>query len=90
MTRPGRSQEKQISKQGIKKAIETARDMHIPVVMLESFMDGEVKNETDFQNVAACLREACDLAENYNVIIGTENVLRMFYLLMKQKGYFKT
>ncbi|WP_158737164.1 sugar phosphate isomerase/epimerase [Alteribacillus sp. YIM 98480] len=75
MTRPDRSQEKQIAKQGIEKAIETARDMDIPIVMLGSFADGEIKNEIDLQNVTACLREACDMAENYNITIGTENVL---------------
>jgi sugar phosphate isomerase/epimerase len=75
MTRPDGSVEKQIAIEGIMKAINAADSMNIPVVMLGSFEDGEIKNEADFQEVVSCLTKACDEALDKNIIIATENLL---------------
>ncbi|MFL0498673.1 sugar phosphate isomerase/epimerase family protein [Priestia megaterium] len=75
MTRPDGSVEKQIAIEGIMKAINAADSMNIPIVMLGSFEDGDIKNEADFQEVVSCLTKACDEALDKNIIIATENLL---------------
>ncbi|MFP7223924.1 sugar phosphate isomerase/epimerase family protein [Priestia filamentosa] len=75
MTRPDGSVEKQIAMEGIMKALKAAEAMEIPVVMLPSFLDGEIKTEEDFNRVVNCLIKVCDEALDRNVIVATENLL---------------
>jgi sugar phosphate isomerase/epimerase len=98
MTREDGTLEKEIAVDAILKAITTADAMNIPIVMLPSFEDGEIKTEQDFQRVVDCLRMVCDEAEKKNIIIATENLLsveetkRLFDLVNKPnlKLYFDT
>lgn len=75
MTRPDDSSEKEIVMEAIMKSIEIANSMGIPMIMLPSFEDGEIKTEVDFNRVIDCLKAACDEAEKYNIIVATENLL---------------
>ncbi|WP_059105779.1 sugar phosphate isomerase/epimerase family protein [Shouchella shacheensis] len=75
MTRKNGTVEKQIVFGAIEKAVSIAVAMNIPIIMLPSFEDGTIKTEEDFQNVADCLRYACDLALPSNTTIATENLL---------------
>ncbi|MFF2501016.1 sugar phosphate isomerase/epimerase family protein [Peribacillus sp. NPDC058075] len=98
MTRPDGTKEKDIVIEAILKAISVAEQMDIPVVMLPSFLDGEIKTEEDFQRVVKCLKFACDKCEGSEVIIATENLLsieenkRLFKEVDRQnlKLYFDT
>ncbi|SKB02616.1 sugar phosphate isomerase/epimerase family protein [Sporosarcina newyorkensis] len=75
MTRKDGTPEKEIVLQAISKAIEIANSMEVPIVMLASFEDGEIKTEQDFNTVVDCLKNACDEAEKYGLMIATENLL---------------
>ncbi|WP_342514881.1 sugar phosphate isomerase/epimerase family protein [Sporosarcina sp. FSL K6-1522] len=98
MTRKDGTPEKEIVLKAISKSIEIANAMRIPIVMLASFEDGEIKTEQDFNTVVDCLKKACEEAEQYNLIIATENLLsieenkRLFKLVNKPnlKLYFDT
>ncbi|GIN91706.1 hypothetical protein J6TS1_42360 [Siminovitchia terrae] len=75
MTRPDGTEEKKIVIDAIMKAIETAIEMNIPMIMLPSFLDGEIKDKEDFMRVVECLKLACDNSSDENIIIATENLL---------------
>jgi len=75
MTRKDGTMEKEIAVEAILKAISAADAMNIPIVMLPSFEDGEIKTDRDFQRVVNCLKMACEEAEKKNIIIATENLL---------------
>lgn len=59
----------------IQKGIETAQEMHIPVVQLPSFDNGDIRTEQDFYNTCEKVRFACDLAKGSDLVIAVENVL---------------
>ena len=61
----------------IRKGLETAKRMNIPVVQLPSFHDnrGDIRTEEDFYNTCEKLRFACDIAEDSNLTLALENVL---------------
>src|SRR5699024_10626231 len=69
------TKEKHIVYDAIEKAVLVAERMHIPLIMMGSFEDGEIKDEKGFQNTVSCLRYACELAESKNIDIATENIL---------------
>ena len=64
-----------IAVETIRKGIQAAHEMGIPVVQLPSFDNGEICSKTDFYNVCEKLKLACDLAAKYNITVATENVL---------------
>jgi len=59
----------------IKVAIEVARDMGAPIVLVPTFANSEIKSEENFSQAVEILSQACDLAADYGITIGTENVL---------------
>lgn len=75
MTRKDGTFEKNLVMRAISEAIKAANIMKIPIVMLASFEDGEIKTEQDFNLVVDCLQKACDEAKQYNLVIATENIL---------------
>jgi sugar phosphate isomerase/epimerase len=75
MTNPENSEPRKIALAAIHKGIDAAEALQIPIVQLPSFKDGEIKNETDFQLTAQCLKNACQYAKAKGIVIGTENVL---------------
>ncbi|MCR1832860.1 sugar phosphate isomerase/epimerase [Oceanobacillus caeni] len=98
MTRENGTQEKDMVMEGIKKAIQAAESMNIPIVMLGSFLDSEIKTDEDFQRTVECLIKACEMAEGKNITIATENLLsieenkKLFEVVNKEnlKLYFDT
>ena len=98
MTRENGTPEKAMVLEGIEKAIQAAQTMNIPIVMLGSFLDGEIKNDEDFNLTAECLVKACEMAEGKDIIIATENLLsieenkKLFEVINKEnlKLYFDT
>lgn len=56
-------------------ALETAAALDIPILQLPSFGVGEVKSDADLDLLTALLINACHQAEQYGVLIGTENTL---------------
>jgi len=64
-----------IAIEAIRKGIEAAKRMNIPVVQLPSFHSGDIRTKEQFYNTGEKLRLACDLAEGSNIILAMENVL---------------
>lgn len=75
MTNDDDTNEKSIVYEAIERAVFTAERMNIPLIMMGSFEDGEIKDENGFQNTVGCLKYACELAESKNIFISTENIL---------------
>lgn len=75
MTNNDGTKEKDIVYEAIEKAVLVAERMNIPLIMMGSFEDGEIKDEAGFQNTVECLKYACELAEPKNIDIATENIL---------------
>jgi sugar phosphate isomerase/epimerase len=76
MTRKPGTPEREIAKQGIVYGIETAHAMNIPIVMLPTFHDSFIHDAEDEMLVFECVKEACEYADKYNIIIALENVMR--------------
>ena len=66
-----------IAMEVIKKGIDAAKRMNIPVVQLPSFHDnrGDIRTEQDFYNTCEMLRYACDISSDTNLILALENVM---------------
>lgn len=64
-----------IAYEGLDIALEAAADMHIPVLMVPSFVDNDMRTEEDLENTAAALRYACDRAARDGITVATENAL---------------
>jgi len=75
MTHPEESSDGMIAILAIKKAIQAAAEMGIPVLQLPSFDDGAIRNEVGFYNTCEKLRMACEIAQTHGIIIATENDL---------------
>lgn len=75
MVHPGDSLEKEIAITAIRKAIEAAEAMHIPLVMIPSFEANDIRSEDDFIRAVSVLRWACDYAGERGITISTENLL---------------
>jgi sugar phosphate isomerase/epimerase len=65
----------EVARLAIKKAVEVAQSMRIPVVQVPSFFDGEIKDEKGLMDTVTCLKFACRYAADRGVTIATENVL---------------
>ena len=65
----------QIARLAIRKAVEVAEFLKIPIIQLPSFIDGEIKSNDDFEHTKESIRYACDLVKDKEIIIGTENLL---------------
>jgi len=75
MTNSAETLKGEIARLALKKAVEVAQSMKIPVVQLPSFFDGEIKDENGFKETINCLKFACSYASDRGVTIATENVL---------------
>lgn len=75
MTRPEGSKEREIARESIRRGIETAAAMRIPIVMLPTFHDSYINTPEDARLVFACVKEACELAAEKNILVALENVL---------------
>lgn len=75
MTNPLSTKKGEIARLALKKGVEAAQALQIPIVQLPSFFDGEIKNEEDFKEFVNCMKFICSYAMDRGVIIGTENVL---------------
>lgn len=63
------------TQRAIEGGIGTAAALNIPIVQLPSFFGGDIVSEQDFSQTVKALRYACDFAEPYNIVIGSENAL---------------
>lgn len=64
-----------IAVETIKRGIETAERMGIPVVQLPSFDSGMIRTDADFYNTCEMVRLACEISEGSSLILAVENVL---------------
>lgn len=64
-----------ICREIIEKSLKALGAMRIPLFMLPSFFDGEIKDEDSFRNTASMLSWACDVGADYGVEISWENGL---------------
>lgn len=77
MSNPRNTADGMIAIETIRKGIDAAKRMQIPVVQLPSFHDnrGDIRSEQDFYNTCEMLRFACDLAAGSPITLAMENVL---------------
>jgi sugar phosphate isomerase/epimerase len=75
MNNPKETDKGKIARHAIQAAVDAAEALAIPIIQVPSFLDGEIKNDEDFENTAECLSYACDLVDNKPIIIGMENLL---------------
>ena len=75
LTRPLHSRRGQIAWDGIRRGLDAAAAMGIPVIQLPSFNDGAICDETDFRNTCEKIKMACALAEPLGITIASENTL---------------
>lgn len=59
----------------LKKAVNTAAYMGIPQILVPSFGVSEIKNDRDFVHAAQTFQYLCELAEEKNILISSENIL---------------
>jgi len=64
-----------LAMEAMKKAVDTATAMKIPVIFAPSFYDAVIVTEEDFVRTARFYREVCIYAEKKNIIIAQENSL---------------
>ncbi|MCC2875070.1 sugar phosphate isomerase/epimerase [Lachnoclostridium pacaense] len=57
----------------IQKSIDALSAMNIPLLMVPSFFDGEIKDEDGFRNTAKMLKWACEYGADKGVVISWEN-----------------
>lgn len=69
------SEEGKIARLAIRKGVEAAGALGLPLVQLPSFEDGAIRTAEDMDNLAEHLKYACDLAAEKGMLIGMENVL---------------
>lgn len=75
LSRPLHSRNGMIAFDGIRRGIEAAAAMGIPVIQLPSFNDGAIRNETDFHNTCEKIKMACEIARPLGITIASENTL---------------
>jgi 2-epi-5-epi-valiolone 7-phosphate 2-epimerase len=75
MFAPAGSEEHTIVRTGITKAIETAEQMKVEIVMIPNFVKSAVTDERTFSQLVQELQWACDHAADRGVIIAEENYM---------------
>jgi len=58
-----------------KKAVDIAETLDVKLLQLPSFGDGFINSEQDFYNTVLCLKNACKIAGEKGIYVGTENAL---------------
>lgn len=69
------AEDNNIAVNAIDKALDTAGNMKIPIVLIPNFGNSEIKNELDFSKAVKVMTRACDLAANRGVTLATESTL---------------
>ncbi|MBM3707911.1 MAG: sugar phosphate isomerase/epimerase [Actinobacteria bacterium] len=69
------SEDNSIAVDAINKAIEAAVKMKIPIVLVPSFENSDIKSDTDLKQAVKVLKNACDKALESGIIIAAENLL---------------
>jgi sugar phosphate isomerase/epimerase len=59
----------------VKKSLDAAHYMGIPVLFLPSFQASDIKDENDFMATVGFIKEACEYAKGSGVTVCTENIL---------------
>ncbi|GMX61109.1 hypothetical protein Elgi_74550 [Paenibacillus elgii] len=75
ITRPQSPEKYEVVMTSIRKSIETAAAMNIPLIMIPSFGKSEIRNEDDLIQTVEVLTSACDYAQEKNIYVATENLL---------------
>lgn len=75
LTRPLSSRNGMLAFDGIRRGLDAAAAMHIPVVQLPSFNDGAIDSESDFRNTCEKIKMACEIAKPLNITVASENTL---------------
>ncbi len=57
----------------VRKAIDTASEMNIPLIHVPSFFKSHIATYEDLKNTADCMQRSCDYAADKNVLVCTEN-----------------
>ena len=70
-----------IAYEGLDIALEAAEAMKIPVLMIPSFVDNDMRTEKDVENTVEALQYACDRAACSGTIIATETAIASDKLL---------
>ena len=69
------SSHQKMAKTAIRKAIEAAFSLKIPVIQLHSFANGAINSSEDLRNTMECFRYACKYAEGTDIFVASENLL---------------
>lgn len=75
LSHPMNSRRGKIALEGSRIGLETAARMDIPVVQLPSFNSGAICTEEDFENTCEKIALLCEEAEQYGIIVASENTL---------------
>lgn len=75
LTKEEGSDEKEIALMAMKKAVETAKRMKLPLIQFPAFGESRIETEKDFQALTEYLRAACQMAGEEGILIATENAL---------------
>jgi len=69
------AEDNQVAMDAVNKAIIAASALKIPIVLVPNFGNSEIKTKGDFAKMKIVLKNACDLASEFGIIIATENLL---------------
>lgn len=75
MTAPDGSPSARKCWNAIRRAIDGALAMRVPLVYLSSFEDGEIRSQADLERTATVIARACEYAQGEKITIATENTL---------------
>src|SRR5699024_9305180 len=81
LSHPMNSRRGKIALEGSRIGLETAARMDIPVVQLPSFNSGAIRTEEDFENTCEKIALLCEEAEQYGIIVASQNSLSVEYTL---------
>ena len=74
---PEEPEEDQVVRDILQRSVQTAVNLKIPVIQVPSFFDNAIRTRKDMEATAGYLREMCEMAERYGIIIGSENLLNV-------------
>ncbi len=75
MVAPDGSSERLVADMAVRKAIESAQAMEIPLVMAPSFGKSMINTDQDMAEAVSYLQFACDYAKPFGITVATENAL---------------
>jgi sugar phosphate isomerase/epimerase len=69
------SQDRKVAMLAVKKSLDSAHYMGIPVIFIPSFLASDIKDEKDFMATVGFIKEACEYAKGSGVTVCSENIL---------------